>query len=340
MALITDTITPADLTGVARLAAENQDADQATFAQFLPNTQINDTVARTRDVDNSRGEAAQLRAFDAEAPIAAAKGVKQVTFDLPALGQKIRVGELSQIRARSLPDSAMQDILGRTAIQVGRAIADRVEMLRAEALVTGGLSVQENGVVADIDFGRDAKMEPVVGTSWEDEKATPLSDLLEWSEAYAALNGVEPGALVISKQALLKMTKNKEIVSTATDKASASSVSPAVVAEVFGQFGFNNIITYDRQVNVGGTVQRVTPADRVLMLPVAADVQAGVTVFGTTVEATDPAYDYGIDQNDAPGIVVGAFRQNDPASVWIHGNAIAAPVLVNPNLALSATISK
>lgn len=340
MALITDTITPADLTGVARLAAENQDADQATFAQFLPNTQINDTVARTRDVDNSRGEAAQLRAFDAEAPIAAAKGVKQVTFDLPALGQKIRVGELSQIRARSLPDSAMQDILGRTAIQVGRAIADRVEMLRAEALVTGGLSVQENGVVADIDFGRDAKMAPTVGTSWEDADATPLSDLLEWAEAYAALNGVEPGALVISKQALLKMTKNKEIVATATDKASAKRVSPAVVSEVFGQFGFNNIITYDRQVNVGGIVQRVTPADRVLMLPAATDVQAGVTVFGTTVEATDPAYDYGIDQNDAPGIVVGAFRQNDPASVWIHGNAIAAPVLVNPNLALSATISK
>lgn len=340
MALITDTITPADLTGVARLAAENQDADQATFAQFLPNTQINDTVARTRDVDNSRGEAAQLRAFDAEAPIAAAKGVKQVTFDLPALGQKIRVGELSQIRARSLPDSAMQDILGRTAIQVGRAIADRVEMLRAEALVTGGLSVQENGVVADIDFGRDSKMAPTVGTSWEDADATPLSDLLEWAEEYAALNGVEPGALVISKQALLKMTKNKEIVATATDKASAKRVSPAVVSEVFGQFGFNNIITYDRQVNVGGTVQRVTPADRVLMLPAATDVQAGVTVFGTTVEATDPAYDYGIDQNDAPGIVVGAFRQNDPASVWIHGNAIAAPVLVNPNLALSATISK
>lgn len=340
MALITDTITPADLTGVARLAAENQDADQATFAQFLPNTQINDTVARTRDVDNSRGEAAQLRAFDAEVPIAAAKGVKQVTFDLPALGQKIRVGELSQIRARSLPDSAMQDILGRTAIQVGRAIADRVEMLRAEALVTGGLSVQENGVVADIDFGRDSKMAPTVGTSWEDADATPLSDLLEWAEEYAALNGVEPGALVISKQALLKMTKNKEIVATATDKASAKRVSPAVVSEVFGQFGFNNIITYDRQVNVGGTVQRVTPADRVLMLPAATDVQAGVTVFGTTVEATDPAYDYGIDQNDAPGIVVGAFRQNDPASVWIHGNAIAAPVLVNPNLALSATISK
>lgn len=340
MALITDTITPTDLTGVARIAAEKQDADQATFAQFLPNTQINDTVARTRDVETGRGEAAQLRAFDAEAPIAAARGVKQVTFDLPALGQKIRVGELSQIRARSLPDAAMQDILGRTAIQVGRAIADRVEMLRAEALVSGKLAVAENGVVADIDFGRDASMEPTVGTSWEDAGATPLSDLLEWAEAYAALNGVEPGALVISKQALLKMTKNKEIVSTATDKASASRVSPAVVAEVFGQFGFSNIITYDRQVNVGGATQRVTPADRVLMLPAAGEVQAGVTVFGTTVEAVDPSYGYDIDQNDAPGIVVGEFLEQDPASRWVHGNAIAAPVLVNPNLALSAKISK
>lgn len=338
-----------DLTGVVRLTTadyEKEEAERAnSLSAFLPNIQIQDTVARVSDLISSQADAAEVRAYDAEAPIGrAAELTRSIVFDLPAIAQKLRVSEEQQLRARGATDAALGDVITRYGAQVGRAIADRVELFRGEALATGKIHIEgENGVFADIDFGRDASMSPTVGTSWEDVDSTPLSDLIAWAETYSDLNGDTPSQIIMSRTALLKLVKNKEVIAAATATTTAGKtalprVTPQTVIDIFGEYGFT-VGSYNRKVKVAGTARRVIPEDQVLILP-GDNTKIGRTVFGTTVEAVEPFYGYGIAPEDQPGIVVGAFRNHDPAGVWVHGNAIAAPVLVNPNLAMSAKISK
>lgn len=339
---------PQDLTGVIRLTTtdyEQEAIERAnSLASYLPNHQVQDTVARVSDLISSQGDAAEVRAYDAEAPIGkAAETARAIVFDLPPVSQKLRVTEEQQLRARGATDAAMGDVISRYGVQVGKAIADRVELFRGEALATGKIHIAgENGVYADVDFGRDDAMSPTTGTSWEDTDSTPLSDLIDWAETYSDLNGAEPTNIVMSRSALLKLVKNKEIISAATatttnGRAALPRVTPETVISVFGEYGFT-VSTYNRKVRVGGQSRRVLAEDRVLILP-GDNTLIGRTVYGTTVEAVEPYYGYNIAPEDAPGIVVGAFRNHDPAGVWVHGNAIAAPVMVQPNLAMSATIS-
>lgn len=339
MEFLTDP-SPMDLTGVIRLTTEAYEAERSTLAQFLPNTHINSNVAKLSDIVATQGDAAEVRSYDAEAPIGkAAEKVRAITFELPPVSQKLRVTEANQLT--DIATSNLGATVNRYGKQVGEAIADRLELFRGEVLATGKIDIQgENGVYVDVDFGRDSAMEPTVGTSWEDASATPLADLEEWLEAYSDHNDGDASTLVLSKRALRTLVRNKEIIGAVTDAPAKTRVTPAMVVSLLTEYGITEVVTYDRKVRVAGAQKRVLAEDTVLLLPSAADLTVGRTVFGTTVEAAEAAYGYGIAPEDAPGIVVGAWRQNDPAGVWVHGTAIAAPVLTNPDLAMAAKISK
>lgn len=338
MELITDPA-PQDLTGVIRLTTEAYEDETSTLQTFLPNLHINDTVARVRDVVATKADAAEVRSFDAEAPIGkAAEKTRGITFDMPPISQKLRVSEADQLRG--IADGAMTDKINRRGKQLGEAIADRAELFRGEVLTTGKIHVDgENGVYADVDFGRDESMQPVAEDSWEGADAKHLTMIEQWLEDYSDFNGVEASTMVLSKTALRYLVKSKEIKGAITDTPSKTRITPAMVRGLLTDYGIDQVITYDRQIQVGGRAVRPLPKGRVLFLPSGADMQVGRTVFGTTVEAVDPAYGYGIAPEDAPGIVIGAWRQQDPAGVWVRGNSIAAPVLANPDLAMSVNIT-
>lgn len=338
MEFLTDP-SPMDLTGVVRLTTEAYEEERSTLARFLPNHYTHGNVAKMSEIAPGQGDAAEVRAYDAEASIGKPADKRRgITFELPPVSQKLRVKEADQLT--DIAAGTLGATVNRYGKQIGEAIADRVELLRGEALATGKISIEgENGVYVDVDFARDPAMAPTVTTSWEDANATPLSDLEDWMEAYADHNDGDPSCLVLSKRALRKLVRNKEIAGAVSDTPSKTRVTPTMVSELLSEYGITEVITYDRKIRIGGVQQRVLAEDTVLLLPTAVDTVVGRTIFGTTVEAAEAAYGYGIAPEDAPGIVVGSWRQNDPAGVWVHGNAIAAPALLNPDLAMAAKIS-
>ena len=114
------------------------------------------------------------------------------------------------------------------------------------------------------------------------------------------------------------------------------------VNAILGAYGLPTVTVYNRKVQQGGKKVRVLPEDHLFFLPAAVDpnadagTQLGGTFIGRTLEADDPRY--GLPQEDQPGLVVGAYREDDPLVAWIRSAAIGMPVLANANLSMAIEV--
>ena len=323
MALWTDVINPADLTGFGRETAEQYDTD--ITAQLLPSQYVDDVVF-SFTVNGKLHETAGYRAFDAETPIGANADVEEKTARLLPVGLKKRFSEYDQLRRRSAnsPES-VQAAADRLAAELSKATVDRVRLLRAEALVTGRLAINENGVVLNVDFDRKPEFTTAADTAWNDG-GDAIADLETWREEFVEENGVEPTHIVTSTRVFSQLSRSETVRAYLGRDTMASREA---VNSVLANYGLPQLTVNDARV----AGQRLIPADQVLMA-VAGD--AGGTVWGTSVEADDPRY--GLAAGDLPGLVVGAYQEDDPATKWIRANAIALPILAESNLTFSATV--
>lgn len=336
--LWTDLITPAELTGFARAAQEDVERKKATLARWLPNYSVPDIVVRTIVGQDGNGALAQYRAFDAETPIGSGGKGERKVFELLPLGLKERVGEYDQLRQRGNTAEAM--ILGgvmNAAKRVANAVIDRLEVARGQAIDTGALTINENNVVQTMTFGRPAGNTVTAATLWSGA-GDPIADLITWCDVYQAGNqGAMPGAIVTSRRVLLALQRNAKIVAAVASPGSTiTMVSVDVLSALLASYGLPPITIYDRKIRG----QNVLPDNKVYLLPAPVDPngqsELGATFFGETLEASEP--DYGIGAAEQPGLVVGAWKTKDPIAVWVHSNAIAQPVLVNPVASMVATV--
>lgn len=342
MTLWTELISPAELTGFARAAQEEYERSQGTLARWLPNTAVADVVVRTIVGSDGSGELAQYRSFDAETPIGSGGKGERKTFDLIPLGLKERVSEYDQLRARGSDGAAL--ILGgveKATVRVVRAIVNRLELARGEAIEDGQLAIDENGVTQTVNFGRvSGDSEDSAGTMWSvTNSATPIADLIGWCDDYAALNnGAAPGSIVVSRRVLAALQRVEEIRSlVATVAGTPSIVSVDILNATLSAYGIPPLVVYDRKV--GGV--SVLSNHKVYLLPEPVDPNSGsnilgATFHGPTLEASEP--DYGIGVSEQPGIAVGTWKTKDPIAAWVHSNAVAMPILVNPVASFVATV--
>lgn len=343
MLINTDYITPAELTGYVRASVANADVNQFTLSAWLPRSEIDDLDYRFTRGGEGLVEAATFRSYDAESTIGSRPGATRVSGELPPISRKIRLGEYDRLRQRKLEGGIRNAIL-TDAERMARAVAARLELARGDALVNGTVTINENGVIATIDFSRAAGNTVTAGTPWSTvATATPISDMLAWKATYKANNdGETPGAIVISDQALGYLLRNAEIRTlTATVAGTPAIVSVAVVNALLSAYGLPPVYVYDVSVKVNGATTRVISAGKVLFLPVPgdpdtpSDTQLGATLLGTTAESLEP--DFNLDGFE-PGIVAGAYSTKDPVAVWTKAAAIGLPVLANPNLSFCATV--
>lgn len=329
--LWTDIITPAELTGYTRESLSAYEARKGTLARWLPNRTVMDVVARFFAGQSGLVDEAKYRAYDAEPEIGKAPAGKRVTLELPALGQNIPVTEYAQLRARNASDEAVRNAILRTADQVVRAVADRTERMRGTVLVTGKATIAQDNFKTDDDFGRDSSLTATAGTLWNAAGADPLSDMGTWSDLYAGFNGDAPGALVMSRR-IFRTIAGHAAFATVTTNGSRPATEAEVRAVLQGA-GLPEVHIYDRRTSAG----RVVADDRLLMLPEAVETDdwegtdLGATFWGQTLTSTDA--DWGIEDEEQPGIVAGAYRNPKPPMIAeVISDAIALPVLGNANM--------
>lgn len=341
MALWTDIIDPATLTGYARASLADYEAQRGTLARWLPNREVADIVVRF--VAGSAGlvDVADFRAFDAEPTIGKAPSGKRVTLELPALGQNIPVLEYNQLRQRGLnaSDEAVLATIQKTTDVVARAVSDQIERLRGIVLATGKATI--SGFMDD-DFGRSAGHTVTAGTSWATSTTDALGMLTTWYDTYLAANGEAPGAIVTSTRVVRLMAALDQFAT----QLSNGAARPATLADVNATVqaaGLPPIYTYDRRVSVAGSSTKVIADDKLLYLPAPVapdaweDTQLGATFWGQTLTST--AADWAIASEDQPGLVAGVYRGDKPPMIAeVISDAVALPVLTNADLSFVADV--
>jgi hypothetical protein len=341
MVLWTDIIDPATLTGYARESLADYEARRGTLAQWLPNREVADIVARF--VAGQRGlvNVADFRAYDAEMTKGKGQTGKRVTLELPALGQDIPISEYNQLRAQgaSPTEAAVLGSIQNTTDLVVRAVADAIERMRGVVLQTGKATLA--GFMDD-DFGRSGGHAVSAGTAWSTTSADALGDLTSWFDTYVTDNGEEPGALVMSTRVLRALSKLDQFKTQLLNGASR----PSTVDDVRGLIsaaGLPDIYVYDRRVSIAGSSTKVLSDDRVLLLPAPVDpndwagTELGATFWGRTLSSVEAAW--GIADSDQPGIVAAVYRNEKPPMIAeVISDAIGLPVLANADLSFVADV--
>lgn len=342
--LDTEYIEPTTLTGLIRKALSELQVNRFILSQWLPNVVIDDMTFEYSRGGGGLSEATPYRSWDAETPIGRREGISKVMGSLPPIGEKIPLNEYDQLRIRKLsPTDEMQKFIARDAFKIAENIGARLELARGEALVNGAISIDENGVVQNVDFGRSAGHSVTAAVLWSDyANAKPIDDLEAWYQTYVDTNGVAPGRILMPRAVLANLRQCAQIKGQVFPLANnAPVVNGEQVNTVLDSMNLPPIVLYDAQLKVDGAAARVIPSDKIVLLPSPGATSAsqpsdlGATMLGRTAESLDPDYQ---SIGEQPGIVAATFKTKDPVRFWTHAAAVGLPILREPNLTLTAEV--
>lgn len=328
MALWTDVIKPVEVTAFAREVVANTD-EGSTLAGIFPNVQV-DGNTYSWDVGEALSELAEYRSFDAEAAFGRSVGRGRKTSELAPVALKKRISEYDQfVRNGANSPESLQAAGERISGELAQAHVNRQALLRGSILTSGRLTINEGGFVTDVDFGRRADFTKTAATLWSAEGADPVVYLEGLLAEFEAVNGTTPTDLIVSRRVLASV-KARMVAAGYFGTAQQINVTTDLVNDQLVDRGLPTITVNERRA----AGQRVIPDDRIIL----AGAGAGGTVWGTPVEAADPAYGLAAAGLEVPGLAVGAYREDDPQVAFIRSTAIVLPILANPDLTLVATV--
>lgn len=337
MQLIDEFVTPAELTGYARAALADRPENALTLERWLPNRTINDLSYRFTRGGGGLTEAANFRAYDASSDVGVRPGGARVSGELPPISRKIPVGEYERIRRRNVntQNAEIRDAMLDDGVRLARQIEARAELARGEAIFSAGVALNENGVQASVDFGRNAAHNVTAGTVWSNPAADVIGDFQTWLEVYNDTNGGDPDSVLISRAIWTALKRNTQLRGLSTTGATAPTIlTDSMLAAILADHGIPPLVRYDAKISVNGVSTRVTPNDKLAFMPAQGDA-LGQTLWGVPVEADDPRY--GLAGSEA-GIAVGGYKSEDPQTVWTRATAIVLPVAAAPDLTFVADV--
>lgn len=339
-----DLVPPQELIGFVREILNEESRNPLSLAQFLPNRNIVGITYRLttgvlRDV-----AAAPVRPFDTPAPIGKRQGVTRKIGELLPISKKIDLAEEQTLRLRAAQtgnNSGLIDGIFNDAETMARAVAVRVEQLRGEALWSGQINLNENGVQQVLDFGRNGAHTVAPATLWSDTvNAVPVTNLIAWQQTYRATNGVGAAYALISSRILGYLSVNAQIRGLAVYNGNTPPfLGLGEINRLMQTNGLPQFVVNDTQVrNINDVATRVIPDDKVVLVP-PANEPLGSTLWGETAESTELIEAQQIGADDAPGVVAVVMKTFDPVATWTKAAGIVMPIVANPDLTFTADVA-
>lgn len=350
MVMLTDLVDPQELIGYVRAADLEAQRNRFVLSNYLPNDTTPDGEIEFRWTrGNFRDQnAAKVRAWDAEAPIAGRQAVERLMGEILPVSQKIRLGEEERLRNRGLQlgqspaqNRPLVNAIFNDAANMARAVAARFELMRGEALEKATVTINENGVsTGTIDFLRKAGHTVTAGTLWSDlTNGDPIANMRAWVQTYIDSNGIPPAFALTSTQVISYLMQSAKVRAFAAGVGGTPGlITVDTVNAIFVAYGLPPFVPYDANIRVDGTQTRPIAVNKVILMPPSTE-PLGATLFGTTAEALELTEAQLIDQDQAPGMVAVPMKMQDPVATWTLATAVGFPCLTNPDLTFTATVA-
>lgn len=238
---------------------------------------------------------------------------------------------------------ALENAIYNDSTQLTLEVLARLEQAWGQVLCTGKLTIAENGLASEADFGVPANQNVAAGTAWTNTAtATVLTNIRNWVDVYLANNGKAPGRMKTSLANLRLAQTNKEVIDAVY--GSTAGRTRVTVNELNDVLASDGLPTFDApvetSVDVDGSTVRVFADDKVAFLPENLD-ELGKTAFGITATAMEMV---GNDNSElsfeeAPGIVGVVVKESGvPFRQYTYVDAVAMPYLGNARRLMIADV--
>lgn len=269
---------------------------------------------------------ASIHSFDTEAEIGSREGQVNAR-ELALIKRKMQLREkdiiaLENPRSQAEKEYLMRDVYNDidTLVQGVRA---RVEAMRMEALATGKVTIDENGLNGTIDFQVPEENQEVLTTLWSNPESNPIEDILRWSTSL----DVKPTRALTSNKVLMALLTHPKFTAL-TQTGGLGMITIKELDAIMQSFGLPIIRTYDevyRKQKADGTYEslRYFPEDRFVMF---GDGPLGQTIYGPTAEEIRLSRKSDINISKIGNILAMVYEENlDPVSTWTKAVATAMP---------------
>lgn len=319
--------------------AEDHDSDEIEFS----------TITRTN-------RAAKFRNWDGSFWVAPRDTGSDRRVKMLPLGAQLPVGEYERrqkefakyggTKMEMLTEAVYDDLTILT-----RYAQNRVELAWGDVLSDGVLTINENGVQQQVDFGIPSAQKVTATTLWSDHaNSTPLTDLIAWVGVYSGSSaaGVPPGQFITSLAVVRHLMQNKQLIDAIKGaQTGATWLSITEINAFLGGFGIPPFVVaddgqpggsiYSSSFEVDGTTVPAYPTNKLLFLP--SDLSTlGATKWGIPTTAME-LNEKNVQIESAQGIIGILVREEQPPfrkTTFVDG--VVLPLLKDVRKILIATV--
>lgn len=346
---ITDIIDVPELIGFVR---DQTDGD-LPFAGLFPVEQVDDVEFALTQIPAIAGDVAKYRSWDTVPPLGKRPAISIVGGEIPPLGLSYRLNEKEIVQLQKLKagiekaaGAQVVDRMFNDGANAGHAIQNRITLGHAEILQTWNVTLTElgdvvsgNAVTTNVTPPSGHVVTPSVVWSTH-ASAVPEQDLVAWEAKFRRDNGNEnPDGWLVSPEVMADLSQCASLRAyfTLGNGSAPNILTPDNVNAALRLAGVKApVIPTDVQrpaLDDSGTGS-VLDARKVI----ATKAGMGKTLYGPTASAALLAGQGVIEFSDAPGIVAFAVNHLLPAAIVTTGEAVAIPIIADPNKLMVATV--
>lgn len=326
------------------------DAELLDFSQnfsvvrpnYMGSTLFPDQKTQYVDVEYSRlckngnlPQVAKVHSFDTEAHIASRIPFESMSHETLLIKEKINQTEEIRRITRNMRMDNIKQYVFDDAARLAENVVTRVELAKTEALSTGKMTVKENGLSFEVDYG--VPSDNRVTSKW-DADADILGDIRAWRKI-AMDGGATPDMAVTTEAVVLKMMQNASI-QKAIFGASGVGILPTLDQ-------INQLLYAQAKITIATNEQRygelkagedgklkmdqhrMFPEDVFVMFATAPDGSIGAGLWGITPqeEHQGGAFD---TMRQQQYVTVSQYEKPDPVALWTKAEGVFIPVIPNP----------
>lgn len=278
---------------------------------------------------------AYVHALDSEAHIGSRPGFEKVMTEKFLIKEKINQTEKLQevIDNGVSDDETLTRYVFDDATRLFRSVFTRTRVMKGQALANGKLTINENNVKMEVDFGvpADAKVDL---SDWSKPDADIMGDIYKMVEI-AEDHGYAVTKAITSRKMINYMRTNTGLQSAVLGNANKRLLTKQELDFILEQeFGITEINACEEKFNfdkADGTLgkARIFKEGVFTLYSADSDGSFGVGLWGPTPDENE--YRQFIEQENRSFVTLSMWATPDPVAVWTKASGMFVPVAPKAN---------